>query len=99
VTSPLRMEFRPRSLCCARGFATPRFVHGNHEFYGSDRNFVVAITKQAQAENPNLVWLDNSGIQLSGFNPSTSSSPIPRTPSSSGAARHGPVMLGTLGGA
>jgi len=70
------------------------FVHGNHEFYGSDRNFGVAITKQAQAENPNLVWLDNSGIQLSGFNPSTSSSPIPGTPSSSGAARHGPVICG-----
>jgi Icc-related predicted phosphoesterase len=43
------------------------FVHGNHEFYGSDRNLVVAITKQTQAENPNLVWLDSSGTELHGF--------------------------------
>ena len=44
------------------------FVHGNHEFYGSDRNFVVEVTKRAQTENRNLVWLDNSRVQLSGFN-------------------------------
>jgi predicted phosphodiesterase len=38
------------ALLCERfRDATVVFVHGNHEFYGSDRNFVVAITKQAQA--------------------------------------------------
>ena len=44
------------------------YVHGNHEFYGSDRNFVFDVTKQAQAENPNLIWLDSSAVQLAGFN-------------------------------
>jgi Icc-related predicted phosphoesterase len=55
-------------LCRRFRDASVVYVHGNHEFYGSDRNFVVDITKRAQAENPNLVWLASSGAQLHGFN-------------------------------
>jgi Icc-related predicted phosphoesterase len=55
-------------LCGRLRDASVVYVHGNHEFYGSDRNFVLDITKQAKAENPNLVWLESSGVQLSGFN-------------------------------
>jgi Icc-related predicted phosphoesterase len=57
------------TLLCGRfRDAAVVYVHGNHEFYGSDRNSVLDITKRTQAENPNLVWLDSSGVQLSGFN-------------------------------
>src|ERR1039457_7095577 len=57
------------TLLCGRFLdAAVVYVHGNHEFYGSDRNSVLDITKRTQAENPNLVWLDSSGVQLSGFN-------------------------------
>jgi Icc-related predicted phosphoesterase len=55
-------------LCRRFRNASVVYVHGNHEFYGSDRNSVLDITKRAQAENPNLVWLDSSGAQLHGFN-------------------------------
>ena len=55
-------------LCRRFRDASVVYVHGNHEFYGSDRNSVLHITKRAQTENPNLVWLNSSGVQLSGFN-------------------------------
>ncbi len=56
------------ALLCGRFCdASVVYVHGNHEFYGSGRTSVIDITKRAQAENPNLVWLDSSGIQLHGF--------------------------------
>jgi len=57
------------ALLCGRfRDASVVYVHGNHEFYVSDRNSVLDITKRAQAEKPNLVWLDSSGAQLHGFN-------------------------------
>jgi Icc-related predicted phosphoesterase len=57
------------ALLCGRfRDASVVYVHGNHEFYGSDRDFVLDITGQAQAANPNLVWLDSSGAILHGFN-------------------------------
>lgn len=34
------------------------YVHGNHEFYDSDRDSVVKLTQQAMKKNSNLVWLD-----------------------------------------
>jgi Icc-related predicted phosphoesterase len=56
------------ALLCGRfRDASVVYVHGNHEFYGSDRSAVVDITKRAEAENPNLVWLDSSGTELHGF--------------------------------
>ena len=55
-------------LCSRFRDSSVVYVHGNHEFYGSDHNFVVDITKRAQTENPNLAWLDSSGVQLHGFN-------------------------------
>jgi Icc-related predicted phosphoesterase len=44
------------------------YVHGNHEFYGSDRGFVLKLTEEARSANPNLVWLDCSGAEIRGFN-------------------------------
>jgi predicted phosphodiesterase len=34
------------------------YVHGNHEFYGTDRESVLRWTRQARDEHPNLVCLD-----------------------------------------
>src|SRR5262245_11015037 len=31
------------------------YVHGNHEFYGSDRRSVYALTQRAERQNENLV--------------------------------------------
>jgi Icc-related predicted phosphoesterase len=42
------------------------FVHGNHEFYGSDREAVLALTHHAVAANPNLVWLDGDVREIAG---------------------------------
>lgn len=42
------------------------YVHGNHEFYGSDRDKVLGFTKQAVQENPNLSWLDCNSVQIDG---------------------------------
>lgn len=46
--------------------ATVLYVHGNHEFYGCTRAEVIAATRQAEAANPRLVWLDGSGLTLGG---------------------------------
>jgi len=57
------------SLLCERfRDASVVYVHGNHEFYGSDRDFVLDLTRQAQAANPNLIWLDSSGAKPHRFN-------------------------------
>jgi predicted phosphodiesterase len=42
------------------------YVHGNHEFYSSDRECVHAHTARARSENPNLVWLDVSLEAIAG---------------------------------
>jgi len=42
------------------------YVHGNHEFYGSDRRSVCSLTQRAERENENLVWLDNSLAEVRG---------------------------------
>lgn len=34
------------------------YVHGNHEFYGTSRNFVVAETLAVVAAHSNVAWLD-----------------------------------------
>lgn len=42
------------------------YVHGNHEFYGTDRAAVLRWTQQALDENPNLVFLDASTADIGG---------------------------------
>lgn len=42
------------------------YVHGNHEFYGSDRKTVVDRTLEAERCCPNLLWLDGDGVELEG---------------------------------
>jgi Icc-related predicted phosphoesterase len=42
------------------------YVHGNHEFYGTDRESVVALCREAEREHPNLRWLDVSSVEISG---------------------------------
>lgn len=42
------------------------YVHGNHEFYNNWRDEVIRFTLKAIDENPNLIWLDNSCINLNG---------------------------------
>ena len=57
------------ALLCERfRDASVVYVHGNHEFYSTNRSSVLDLTRQAQAENPNLVWLDSSGTELLGLN-------------------------------
>jgi 3',5'-cyclic AMP phosphodiesterase CpdA len=55
-------------LCRRFRDASVVYVHGNHEFYRTNRSSVLDLTRQAQAENPNLIWLDASGTELLGFN-------------------------------
>jgi Icc-related predicted phosphoesterase len=54
-------------LFCERyRHASVVYVHGNHEFYRTDRADVVARTRQAVSDNSNLVWLDCSSAELHG---------------------------------
>ena len=55
-------------LCRRFRDASVVYVHGNHEFYNTNRSSVLDLTRQAQAESTNLVWLDSSGTELLGFN-------------------------------
>lgn len=52
-------------LLCRR-FAQVVYVHGNHEFYGSDRPTVLATTRAAATRWPNLHWLDDAEVELGG---------------------------------
>jgi predicted phosphodiesterase len=42
------------------------YVHGNHEFYGTDRGAVLDASARASQANPNLAWLDGSGVEVQG---------------------------------
>jgi predicted phosphohydrolase len=42
------------------------YVHGNHEYYGSTRERVVAITREACARLGNVHWLDASAVEIKG---------------------------------
>ena len=54
-------------LVCARyADATVVFVHGNHEFYGSTREDVLAVTRAACARHQNLRWLDGGVTEIDG---------------------------------
>lgn len=55
-----------RLFCEHYAKATVLYVHGNHEFYKTDRADVLASTRQAERDHANLVWLDNSSVELMG---------------------------------
>jgi predicted phosphodiesterase len=42
------------------------YVHGNHEFYGTDRKSVLELTSRACAAHPNVVWLDGATADVAG---------------------------------
>jgi len=42
------------------------YVHGNHEFYGSDRSSVIERTMAAKRDNTNMHWLDSSYVEIDG---------------------------------
>src|SRR5205085_9638102 len=42
------------------------YVHGNHEYYGTDRESVLALTRDAAKMNRNLVWLDSDVAEIGG---------------------------------
>lgn len=42
------------------------YVHGNHEFYNSDRSSVLETTKYACTQFPNVHWLDNEVAEIDG---------------------------------
>lgn len=42
------------------------YLHGNHEFYHSDRQEVIGYTQDALADHDNLIWLDNDVVELDG---------------------------------
>jgi predicted phosphodiesterase len=59
----------PRALelfCRRYSEARVVYVHGNHEFYGTDRASVVAACREAERRLSNLTWLDVSSVEISG---------------------------------
>jgi predicted phosphodiesterase len=54
------------SLFCAR-YPDVLYVHGNHEFYDTDRATVVDMTLLAEAANKNLRWLDCDDVEINGY--------------------------------
>jgi predicted phosphodiesterase len=57
--------FEVMSLFCKK-FENVIWVHGNHEFYMTDRSTVIARTQEAVQQNKNLHWLDCSAIEIKG---------------------------------
>jgi Icc-related predicted phosphoesterase len=53
-------------FCRHYAAATVLYVHGNHEFYKTERAEVLAFTQQAERDHANLVWLDNTSVELMG---------------------------------
>jgi predicted phosphodiesterase len=55
------------SLVCRRyADAAVVYVHGNHEYYGGNREATCAQTREACAANANLHWLDCEVVELAG---------------------------------
>jgi predicted phosphodiesterase len=42
------------------------YVHGNHEYYGTNRESVVRWTKEASSRHSNLSWLDSELVEIRG---------------------------------
>jgi len=53
-------------LCRRYANAHVLYVHGNHEYYGSDRETIVRISRAAEQRNANLRWLDGDVVTLNG---------------------------------
>ena len=53
-------------LCTRFAESTVVYVHGNHEFYGSNRDAVVEITRAAVGRHANLRWLDGDVTEIGG---------------------------------
>jgi predicted phosphodiesterase len=53
-------------ICERYGSSTVLYVHGNHEFYGTTREEVVAITRAACARHAHLHWLDATATEVGG---------------------------------
>lgn len=49
-----------------RVFPKVIYIHGNHEFYHSDRENTVGFTEDAVIANDNLIWLDNEVATIDG---------------------------------
>ncbi len=54
-------------ICQHYAGAVVVYVHGNHEFYGTTRERVVATTRAACVRNPNLRWLDGDVLDIDGM--------------------------------
>lgn len=53
------------SMFCQRfPEATVIWVHGNHEYYLSDRDTVIGYTREALRQNKNLRWLDCDAVEV-----------------------------------
>lgn len=55
------------ALCDLYRDATVVYVHGNHEFYHSDRTTVLALTRAACRRWSNLRWLDAKSVDVAGL--------------------------------
>jgi|CXWL01.1.fsa_nt_gi predicted phosphodiesterase len=53
-------------FCAHYADAMVVYVHGNHEFYGTTRDQVVAMTRAACERHPNLRWLDGDVTEICG---------------------------------
>lgn len=53
-------------LCQHYASAKIIYVHGNHEFYGTNRERVIAETRDACRRNANLTWLDCDVVEIAG---------------------------------
>jgi Icc-related predicted phosphoesterase len=54
------------SMFCSR-YPDVLYVHGNHEYYGTDRETVQDMTLIAEGANKNLWWLDCDDVEINGY--------------------------------
>ena len=64
ITSQALMKSTLKLFCDKFKYVV--FVLGNHEYYGSNRNDVVATAWLAHQDNKNLHWLDNTTCVIEG---------------------------------
>jgi predicted phosphodiesterase len=55
-----------RLFCERYEHSTVVYVHGNHEYYGTNREAVVGFTHEAARANRNLIWLDSELAVIDG---------------------------------
>lgn len=54
------------ALCEVYRDARVLWVHGNHTYYGSERQWLEDASLQAEDRNSNLSWLDNNYVKIDG---------------------------------